>query len=74
MRTAATFQVTFDGGAVANTDGLDVVAVPLGPDYPAGLLVVQDGFIRKPGKPRQNQNFKLVSWHGVAAALALDAP
>ncbi len=69
-----TFQVTFDGGAVANTDGLDVVAGPLGPDYPAGLLVVQDGFIRKPGKPRQNQNFKLVSWHGVAAALALDAP
>ena len=67
-----TFQLTFDGGAVANTDGLDVVAVPVGPSYPAGLLVVQDGFMKKPGKPKQNQNFKLVSWDAVARALALD--
>ncbi len=69
-----TFQVTFDGGAVAKTDGIDLVAAALGPDYPAGLLVVQDGLIRKPGKPRQNQNFKLVSWGAVADVLALDSP
>ena len=69
-----TFQVTFDGGAVANTDGIDLVAMPLGPEYPAGLLVVQDGFISKPGRPRQNQNFKLVSWEAVASALALETP
>ena len=69
-----TFQVTFDGGAVANTDGIDLVAAALGPDYPAGLLVVQDGLVRKPGKPRQNQNFKLVSWGAVADVLALDSP
>ena len=69
-----TFQVTLDGGAVANTDGIDLVATPLGPQYPAGLLVVQDGFISKPGRPKQNQNFKLVSWDAVASALALDAP
>ena len=61
----------FDGGAVANTDGIDLVAAALGRDYPASLLVVQDGFIRKPGKPRQNRNFKLVSWDAVAGALAL---
>ena len=67
-----TFQLVFDGGAVANTDGLDVVAVPVGPSHPAGLLVVQDGFMKKPGKPKQNQNFKLVSWDAVARALALD--
>ena len=69
-----TFQVTFDGGAVANTDGIDLVAMPLGPEYPAGLLVIQDGFISKPGRPRQNQNFKLVSWEAVASALALETP
>lgn len=69
-----TFQVTFDGGAVANTDGIALVAVPLGPEYPAGLLVVQDGFISKPGRSRQNQNFKLVSWEAVASALALETP
>ena len=67
-----TFQLTFDGGAVANTDGLELVAVPVGPDYPSGLLVVQDGFMKKPGKPKQNQNFKLVSWGAVSRALALD--
>lgn len=68
-----TFQLTFDGGAVANTDGLDLVAMPVGPDYPAGLLVVQDGFMKKPGKPQQNQNFKLVSWDAVSRALALES-
>ena len=74
MPTAERSRLTFDGGAVANTDGIDLVAVPLGPEYPAGLLVVQDGFIRKPGRPRQNQNFKLVSWEAVASALALETP
>lgn len=69
-----TFQVTFDGGAVANTDGIALVAMPVGPKYPAGLLVVQDGFIRKPGRPKRNQNFKLVSWEAVASALALETP
>ena len=69
-----TFQVTFDGGAVANTDGIALVATSLGPEYPTGLLVVQDGFIRKPARPTQNQNFKLVSWEAVASALALETP
>ena len=74
MPTAARSRLTFDGGAVANTDGIDLVATPLGPEYPAGLLVVQDGFIGKPGRPRQNQSFKLVSWEAVAGALALESP
>ena len=59
-----TFRV---GGAGAidgteETDGIDVVAAPVGPDYPAGLLVVQDGFNYDPEGSRINQNFKLVSW------------
>lgn len=49
---------------VTETDGLDVTAVPVGPDYPAGLLVMMDdqnaGF---------TTNFKLVSWAEIAAQL-----
>jgi len=40
----------------SNTDGIDVTIARLGPDYPAGLLVVQDG-----NNGHENQNFKLVS-------------
>lgn len=50
------------------TDGLDVTAAPLGPEFPAGLLIVQDGF----NDPRgSKQNFKLVDWRSVKAALSL---
>ena len=74
QRQAQLRQWPFDGGAVANTDGIALVATSLGPEYPTGLLVVQDGFIRKPARPTQNQNFKLVSWEAVASALALETP
>jgi len=49
---------------VTETDGLDVTAQPVGPDYPMGLLVMMDdqnaGF---------TTNFKLISWQEIAAAL-----
>lgn len=53
--------------AVSHTDGLDVVSAAL-PGYPSGLLVVQDD-----GNPQSgvDQNFKLVDWASVAAALGL---
>jgi 3-phytase len=53
--------------AVSHTDGLDVVSAAL-PGYPSGLLVVQDD-----GNPQSgvDQNFKLVDWAQVAAALGL---
>lgn len=54
------------------TDGLDVTAVPLGPDYPAGLLVVQDGFNYDAEGEVENQNFKYVSWAGIRDALGLE--
>lgn len=54
------------------TDGLDVVSIPLGPDYPQGLLVVQDGFNKNPDGTDATQNFKLVSWAEVVAALDLE--
>lgn len=50
----------------SETDGLDVVSAPLGPHYPAGLLVVQDG---RNLMPAQRQNFKYVSWKDVLDAL-----
>ena len=53
------------GGAVdgtEETDGIDLVSAPVGPDYPAGLLVVQDGFNYDSEGSRINQNFKFVSW------------
>ncbi|RPE63212.1 3-phytase [Pacificibacter maritimus] len=54
----------FDG--VTETDGLDVVAAPLGPKFPKGALVMMDdqnaGF---------STNFKIMSWADVATALSL---
>ena len=58
------------GGAGAidgaeETDGIDLVAAPVGADYPAGLLVAQDGYNYDADGDRINQNFKLVSWADV---------
>ena len=54
--------------AVSGTDGVDVTSADLGPDFPQGLLVVQDGVNTGPAT---TQNFKLVSWRAVAVALGL---
>ena len=43
---------------VSETDGIEVTSAALAPEFPLGLLVVQDGD-NQPGP--QNQNFKLVS-------------
>jgi 3-phytase len=53
-------------GATEETDGIDLVTGDFGPDYPQGLLVVQDGH-----NAPAPQNFKLVSWADVIAALGL---
>lgn len=60
-------QPAIDGAS--ETDGLDVTSSPLGPAFPLGLLVVQDGHKRLPEGP---QNFKYVSWEDVARALRLE--
>ncbi|MEO1251237.1 MAG: phytase [Pseudomonadota bacterium] len=50
------------------TDGIETMSAPLGRRFPNGLLVVQDGL----NKPRGNlQNFKLIDWREVEAALGL---
>jgi 3-phytase len=59
-----------DGKAdrVSGTDGIDVVAAPLGADLPRGLFVAQDD---SNTDPAALQDFKLVSWADIEAALAL---
>ena len=59
-------QTGIDG--TAETDGLAVTSQPVGPRFPDGLLVVQDGHNLPAG---QHQNFKYVSWRDVATALGL---
>ena len=53
---------------VSETDGIDVTSRPLGPKYPSGLLVVQDGVNLDPA---EHQDFKYVSWQAIEAALGL---
>jgi 3-phytase len=52
----------------SETDGLEVNSAPLGQSFPQGMLVVQDG---RNITPVERQNFKLVPWERVAAALGL---
>lgn len=66
FRIGVNADANIDG--TSDTDGLEVTSWPMGPDYPAGMLVVQDGHKLLPPGP---QNFKLVDWRDVAAALHL---
>lgn len=62
----ADYERGIDGAS--ETDGLDVVSAPMGPDFPMGALVVQDG---RNVSPPQTQNFKLVPWDRISKALDL---
>jgi 3-phytase len=48
----------YDG--VEETDGIDICSTPMGDEFPAGILVLQDGF-NKDGETIVNQNFKIIS-------------
>ena len=54
---------------ISETDGLDVTSASLGPDYPGGLFVAQDG---RNITPSENQNFKLVPWQRISDAMGLE--
>lgn len=51
-------------GSTEETDGVDLMGGSFGPDYRGGLLVIQDGH----NEPHA-QNFKLIDWRDVLAAL-----
>ena len=53
--------------AVSHTDGLDVSSATL-PGFPRGVLIVQDD---ASPVPEVDQNFKVVDWQAVEAALGL---
>ncbi len=54
---------------ISETDGLDVSSAYLGPDFPGGVFVAQDG---RNISPSQNQNFKLVPWQRISDAMGLE--
>ena len=53
---------------ISETDGLDVNSAYLGPDFPQGVFVAQDG---RNISPAERQNFKLVPWHRISEAMQL---
>ncbi|BAZ30176.1 phytase [Cylindrospermum sp. NIES-4074] len=62
--------------SVQESDGADVINVPLGPDFPNGLFVTQDGnndpakLVEDEGELENvNSNFKFVPWENIANTL-----
>ena len=53
---------------MTDTDGVDVTHLDLGPKYPLGLMVVQDGNNSVKNKVNK-QNFKFVSFKQVLNSL-----
>lgn len=53
-------------GATSETDGIEAVAGNFGPSFPDGIFLAQDG-----DNAPKAQNFKLVRWDQIAAALGL---
>lgn len=66
FRIGMNLELGIDGAS--ETDGLEVTSTALGATFPKGMLVVQDGYKRLPNGA---QNFKLVAWEDIAAALKL---
>ena len=69
-RLVGTFDIQENTAAgidgVSETDGLDATSLALGPRFPDGLLVVQDGHNVMPSA---NQNFKLVDGKALAGVI-----
>ncbi|UYO30340.1 phytase [Bacillus halotolerans] len=66
----ANFEIT-DGEKIdgtSDTDGIDVLGFGLGPKYPYGIFVAQDGENIENGQA-VNQNFKIVSWEQISQHL-----
>lgn len=51
-------------GATSETDGIEAALGDFGPDFPAGVMIAQDG----DNRPKA-QNFKLVDWRQIANAI-----
>lgn len=51
-----------------DTDGIDVIGLNLGKDYPNGIFIAQDGE-NFDGDKQRNQNFKIVRWEKISRAV-----
>ncbi|WP_134684872.1 phytase [Brevibacillus migulae] len=60
---------TIDG--TGDTDGIDVIGVGLGQNYPHGIFITQDGANTDPKGQARNQNFKVVAWEKIADQIKL---
>jgi 3-phytase len=56
---------------VSNTDGIEVTNHALGPNFPRGILVAQDGKNIDSILSSRRQNFKLVAWESIASGMAM---
>jgi 3-phytase len=54
-------------GSVEETDGIELAGGNFGANFPGGLFVAQDGH-----NAPAAQNFKLVSWAAIKAALGIE--
>ncbi len=67
------FRIVADGSAgidgVSETDGIAVTSASLGPAFPHGVFIAQDG---RNITPAERQNFKLVPWERIAAVAGLE--
>jgi 3-phytase len=54
---------------ISETDGLDVTSANLGPGFPHGGLVAQDG---RNITPSERQNFKYVPWERIASTMGIE--
>lgn len=61
------FMITGSNGidGVSDTDGIDVLNLSIGSDYPDGMFIAQDGYNYE-GEQLMNQNFKMVNWKEIA--------
>ncbi|MCF8365913.1 MAG: phytase [Bacteroidales bacterium] len=61
------FMISSGGGidGTSDTDGIDVLNLALGSDFPDGVFIAQDGS-NYDGENLMNQNFKLVDWKEIA--------
>ncbi|WP_018350224.1 phytase [Longispora albida] len=61
---------SFRVAGAEHSDGAAVINVPLGRDYPRGMLVVHDGEA-EPGGEREATNARFVRWDAVAASFCV---
>ncbi|HET9223437.1 MAG TPA: phytase, partial [Roseiflexaceae bacterium] len=66
-----TFEIVAAGhvDGVSQTDGIDVTSANLGPAFPQGMFIAQDG-----KNDECNQNFKFVRWQSIAATIGRAPP